>query len=232
MGRKRSIVARWRWPAAALLAVLCGVIGVWWHLIHWAPARDGFPVQGILIGAQDGRADFRAFRAVGADFSYLEASRGGAARDPEFARNFVGAHKAHLQVGAVHEYDPCIPAEHQAANFVTTVPRDASLLPPAIALDKTAQNCPKRVSDAAVESELTTFLNQIEGHVGKAAILKISPRFESRYGFAHRLERELWLSRDRLQPDYAGRPWTLWTANNALRTEAGDVPVRWVVAQP
>ena len=34
------------------------------------------------------------------------------------------------------------------------------------------------------------------------------------------------------QPDYAGRPWTLWTANDALATEAGDEPVRWMVRQP
>ena len=47
-----------------------------------------------------------------------------------------------------------------------------------------------------------------------------------------RIERNLWLTRDWWQPDYAGRPWTLWTANSALRTEAGDAPVRWVVLQP
>lgn len=232
MGRKRSFAARWRWPAAALLLVLAGVIWGWWQLIHWAPPRERFPLQGILVGAADGQTDFRAYKAVGADFTYIEASRGAQARDPDFARNFADARKAHLQVGAVHEYDPCVPAERQAANFVTIVPRDGELLPPAIALEKLAQDCPKRVSDAGVESELTTFLNQIEGHVGKAAVLKIAPGFEDRYHLAARLERGLWLSRDLFQPDYAGRPWMLWTANSALRTQAGVAPVRWVVLQP
>ena len=137
-----------------------------------------------------------------------------------------------LRFGAVHNYDPCVAAERQAANFVTTVPRDAALLPPAIALDKLAEDCASPVSEAAVESELTTFLNQVEGHVGQSAVLKLSPAFEERYRIAGRIERNLWLARDWRQPDYAGRPWTLWTANSALRTEAGDEPLRWVVLQP
>ena len=41
-------------------------------------------------------------------------------------------------------------------------------------------------------------------------------RFEQRYGIAARIDRNLWLTGDRFQPDYAGRPWTLWTANSTL----------------
>ena len=36
----------------------------------------------------------------------------------------------------VHAYDPCVAAERQAGNFVTIVPRDPMLLPPAIALER------------------------------------------------------------------------------------------------
>jgi len=77
-----------------------------------------------------------------------------------------------------------------------------------------------------------TFLNQIEGHVGQSAVLKVAPEFEGRYHIASRLGRNLWLERDWLQPDYAGRPWTLWTANSSLSTAAGPLPLRWVVLQP
>jgi lysozyme len=123
-------------------------------------------------------------------------------------------------------------ADHQAANFLTIVPRDGDLLPPAIALERTADGCVPRVSEAEVESELTTFLNQVEGHVGKPAILQLAPGFEERYGIAAKVERNLWLARDRFQPDYGGRPWTLWTATTFLRSPAADGAVRWVVAQP
>ena len=231
MGRKRSLAARYRWPAALLLLVLIAAGVGWWQLIHWTPSRELYPVQGVLIDAGSGTADFKALQAIGADFAYLEASKGANGRAANFARNFAAVRQAGLQAGVVHAYDPCVPAERQAANFVTIVPRDPQLLPPAIALERTADGCPQRVSDAMVESELTTFLNQIEGHVGKPALLKISAGFEARYHLANRLERNLWLTRTRFQPDYAGRPWTLWTANDALRSEAGPVPLHWVVVQ-
>jgi lysozyme len=215
-----------------LLAVLIAGGWGWWRLQHWRPDAKAFPVQGVEIGERDGAVDFRAVRAIGASFAYLQASQGAHGRDPSFASNLAAARDARLKVGAVHRYDPCIPADRQAANFVTIVPRDKAMLPPAIELDALADECPTRVSEAAVESELTTFLNEIEGHVGQPAVLKISHTFEDRYHIAGQVERNLWLTRTYLQPDYAGRPWTLWTANPRYRNEASESPVRWVVLQP
>ncbi len=232
MGRKKAVRTRWRVLAAVVLvALLAGAYG-WWRYIHWTPPRDQWPVQGVLIGAQDGRASFAALKAVGADFVYLEASRGGAKRDASFARNLEVVRNSGLSIGALHHYDPCVPADVQAANFVTVVPRDDNLLPPAIELDDVADGCDNVVSDAGVESELMTFLNQVEGHTGKPALLKISQRFEKRYHLASVMDRNLWLSRDLFEPDYAGRPYTLWTANSALRSQASNAPLRWVVVQP
>ena len=232
MGRKRAFPWRWRIVAALLLAALVGGAWLWWQARHWAPPRDEYPVQGALVGARDGPANFGALRAIGADFVYLEASSGAAARDAAFATNLLRVRESGLRFGVVHAYDPCISAERQAANFMTVVPRDETLLPPAIELTRLATDCADPMSETAVESELTTFLNQIEGHVGKPAVLKLSPEFEVHYHLAGRIERNLWLTRDWFQPDYAGRPWTLWTANSSLRTEAGDEPLRWVVLQP
>src|SRR5690606_38283236 len=187
-----------RMAALALLLALGAGGWAWWQAQHWAPPRGEYPVQGALIGASDGPVSFRALRAIGAEFVYLEASEGADGRDARFAENLVRVRDSGVRFGAVHAYDPCVPAERQAANFVTTVPRDDAFLPPAIALDKLAEECPDPVSEAAVESELTTFLNQVEGHVGKPAVLKISPEFEDRYKIAGRIERNLWLVRDRL----------------------------------
>lgn len=232
MGRKRAFP--WRWRLVALVVLLACAAGgwLWWKAGHWTPSRGEYPAQGVLIGARDGEADFNALRAIGADFAYLEASDGAAGRDPAFAVNLRKVQEAGLMFGAVHAYDPCIAAERQAANFVTIVPRGETRLPPAIALDRLAEDCPDPMSEAAVESELTTFLNQVESHVGQPALLKLSTQFEERYHIASRIERGLWLERDWLQPDYGGRPWTLWTANSELRTAASSLPLRWVVLQP
>ncbi|HEX8059083.1 MAG TPA: glycoside hydrolase family 25 protein [Novosphingobium sp.] len=232
MAKRRSSRTQLRLLGAALLILLIGGGYGWWHLHHWRPERAVFRVQGVEIGAEDGNVDWKAVKAVGADFVYIDASASAFARDPSFIDNLAGARGARLQVGALHRYDPCQPADKQAANFVTVVPRDATMLPPAVELDRLADDCPVKVSDAAIESELTTFLNQVETHTGKAALLKVTERFENRYHIAGRIDRNLWLVRNRFQPDYAGRPWTLWTANDALSSDAGAEDLRWVVLQP
>ncbi len=232
MARKGPRAWRLRLLAALLLVGIVGGTGAWWHLRHWQPERAAWPMQGAEIGSEDGAIDWKALKGSGADFVYLDASASTFARDPAFVENFEAVRAAKLQTGAVHRYDPCQPADKQSANFVTVVPRDATLLPPAIELDQLADNCPVKVSDAAVESELMTFINQIETHTGKAALLKVTSRFEKRYHIATAIDRNLWLVRDRFQPDYGGRPWTLWTANSALDTQAEEEPVRWIVVQP
>ena len=231
MARKNNRRLRTRLFGAVLLLALAGGGWAWWDMHHWLPPRAAFPMQGLEVSAEDGEIDWTAARTTGAEFAYLDASASAFARDPAFVKNLEDARAAKLQVGAVHRYDPCQPADKQAANFVTVVPRDKAMLPPAVELDMLADACPIKVSDAAVLSELTTFLNQIETHTGKAAVLKITARFESEYRIARRIDRNLWLVRTRFQPDYAGRPWMLWTANEQLATEAGG-RLRWVVVQP
>lgn len=232
MGRKTAFSWRWRIAGFVLLIAALGAGWLWWQARHWTPDRSSFPVQGVLIGSGDGEVKFDALRAIKADFVYLEASSGAEGRDTAFARNLSGIRSSGLPFGAVHDYDPCVPAEQQAANFVTIVPREISQLPPAIRLEKLASACDDPLFEAAVESELTTFLNQVEGHVGQPAVLKLSPGFEERYRVAARMERNLWLAQDWSQPDYAGRPWTLWSANSGLRTDVSDFPLHWVVVQP
>lgn len=217
--------------ALLLIAMIAGAWG-WWTVRHWQPSRTTFPVQGVEVGEGDGDFDWKSLKAIGADFAYVDASASAFARDPRFVANFAAARAAGVQVGAVHRYDPCQPAQAQSANFVTTVPRDSRLLPPAIDLDMLADGCATPVSDAKVESELMTFINQIETHTGKAVILKISPAFQSRYRIAAKFDRKLWLIGDRLLPDYAGRPWTMWTANQSAANEIAQGGLRWVVVQP
>jgi lysozyme len=131
----------------------------------------------------------------------------------------------------VLDFDPCLPADRQSGLFTQMVPRDAALLPPAIGLMQLADGCVPKVSDAAVESELMTLINQIEMHSGEPVILRLSPAFEARHKTATTLTRDLWLMRDRARPDYAPRPWLLWSANSQLVTDAAEEPIEWVVVQ-
>ena len=245
MARKRRPTARRKsagsakrtsWRKWLFLIVILSLVGAgawsWWQLQHWTPPDERYPEQGLVIGRDDAPINLRTAKALGARFVYLEASVGKSGRDPAFDANFAEAQMIRLRRGAVHMFDPCEVADGQSANFVTMVPRDNELLPPVIALEQTARHCLDPVGEAAVESELMTLINQIEAHAGKPVILRLSSEFEAEYAIARKIERNLWLSRTRLAPDYAGRPWLLWTANTGLRSEASSEPIRWVVVRP
>lgn len=234
MGRKRN--PKWRWAiritASIALLALCAAGYLWWTIQHWTPSRLAYPDQGVLVGADAGAVSFRTLKALGAGFAYLQASAGEDNQDARFSGHYAAAKAAELQVGAVHGFDPCQLADRQSANFATTVPRDTAMLPPAIALIEVGDACAEPVSDAAVQSEVMTLINQIEMHTGRPVLLKLHARFAERYPFASRIERNLWVSRTRLPPHYARLPWMLWTANEAFANEGSEYPVAWVVMQP
>ncbi|AKM09072.1 glycoside hydrolase family 25 protein [Croceicoccus naphthovorans] len=213
-------------------AVVLAIVGtIWWKQAHWTPDVADYPLQGAWLSDGDVKV-VPALPELGARFVYVTASLGAKGQNADFSATVEAARQAGLQAGAVHIYDPCRRADEQSANFVTLVARDADLLPPAVYLDKSGEDCPRRVRPAEVESELVVFLNQIESHAGMRAILAPSERFEEEYHFGSRAERELWLTRNWIAPGYAGRPWALWTANTDLRTGVVGGSVAWVVARP
>lgn len=234
MGRRKQGSSRWLVRIGAVLLLVAAVAGawLWWDVQRWRPSEDIYADQGVLVSAEDGLVNFRTVGAIGGRFAYLDASLGAEGKDETFAQNLSRVREAGLQVGAVHRFDPCAKADGQSANFVTMVPRVDGMLPAAIALGPTADTCEERVSEAAVESELMTFINQVEKHTAKPVILKVEPEFEAAYAISGKLERQLWVSRTRFEPNYTRRPWLLWSANAALVTEASEEPLEWVVVRP
>ncbi|PLK23091.1 lysozyme M1 precursor [Porphyrobacter sp. TH134] len=236
-GKARALRAPRRWllrlAALVVLFAMAFAAWLWWDMRAWRPDPAMYPEQGALVPASGADVRFATLKAVGAQFVYLPLAAGASGTDAPggFADRFARAQEAGLQVGVLLHFDPCAGADAQSGLFAQMVPRDPDLLPPAIGLDRLADTCAPKVSDAAVESELMTLINQIETHAGRSVILKLTPAFQERHSTATTLARDLWLARDRARPDYAGRPWLLWSANSALVTEASEEPVEWVVVQ-
>jgi lysozyme len=232
-GRARGRATRlaWRGAALAVLTGLAFLAWLWWDMREWRPDETVFPEQGAVIARGASATRFETIKALGGAFVYLELPDENGPRDPGFAARLAAARDAGIKVGVIHAFDPCRSADVQSSFFTRMVPRDAAWLPPAISLTRVGDGCAPAVSDAAVESELVTLINQIETHAGKPVILKLSRGFEARHHSARALERDLWLMRDRAQPDYAGRPWLLWSANSSLVSEASEEPIEWAVVQ-
>jgi len=219
----------WR-NAAIALALLLGAFVLWRMAGSYAPARSEFAVQGIVVDATHGKIDWPMLAATGVDFAYIEATDGVRPRDARFAANMSGAGEAGVRFGALHRFDLCRLASDQATSFITTVPRSDTALPAAIEFHF-SEHCTARPDRALVLSEVVTFLAQIEAHLGKPAILKLSQEFEEHYRLTSAIDRNVWLEKTWLLPDYAARPWVMWTANPHRNIEGVDQPVEWAVVR-
>ena len=197
----------------------------------WTPSRETYPVQGLTVTSTSGPVAWKTVMARGADFAYIRASAGAKARDAAFETNLTSARAAGLRYGPVHDFSLCAGASEQATLFISTVPRDSSMLPPVATLRFIA-DCASRPARAAVLSNLNTFLNLIEAHLGKPALIRISPEFEEAYQIGEGINRTLWLEGNFFPPDYAGRPWVLWTASDIRRIEGIGQAVEWDVVRP
>lgn len=230
---KAKGLGTWLFRLIALLVLIAVGFAawLWWDMRDWRPDPALYPEQGAVDRGQPERVNFVTLKAIGAQFVYLRLKPDPRSPDDDFLDRLSRARAAGLQIGVVLPFNPCIAADPQSAYFTQMVPREGNLLSPAIALTRTAQDCEPAVSDAAVESELMTLVNQVELHAGKPVILKLGREFEQRHGTARSTARDLWLMRDRARPDYAGRPWLLWSANSQRAVEGAEEPVEWVVVQ-
>lgn len=219
------------WTGTVLAIALLTGLGAWLYARVWAPDRGDYAVQGLSVDATTGPVDWGTVAAQGADFTYIRAAHGADPRDPAFASNWAGARAAGLRYGAALDFSLCRTAIDQATRFMTTVPRDNAALPPVIRLSFDAA-CPARPGRDTVLSELNTLVNLVEGHAGKPVLLNIAPDFDARYDIGSGINRTLWLDGNFFPPDYATRPWVMWTASDMRHIDGIDGPVRWNVVAP
>ena len=224
----RKTIAQW----LVIIAVLAVIAFVLRNIaIGWAPPRDQYPVQGVSVDESHGEITWHVAGATGVDFAYIRATDGAETRDARFADNIRNASEAGVRVGALHNYDLCRLASDQATMFVTTVPRRANMLPPAVRL-AFDNGCGERPGRALVLSELNTFLNQIEAHSEKPAVIAVSRDFEELYDISSGIDRTFWLEANFFPPDYATKPWVMWRASDMRRISGVDGPINWNVVRP
>lgn len=218
---------------AGLAFVLTAALsaGLWLYSRGWHPSDSEFPVQGIDVSHHQGRIQWPLLKSQGVDFAYIKASEGGDFRDPMFAANLKGAAESGIKRGAYHFFTLCRPGAGQAANFVSVVGNASDMLPPAVDLEF-GGNCAARPSRDALLSELRLFLERVEAHSGKRALLYLTEEFEAAYRVSEAVDRPLWLRSLVRRPAYGARPWQIWQASNFRRLRGIEGRVDWNVARP
>jgi len=215
--------------ALAVSAAL--VTALWLFARGWAPDREHYPMQGVSVGAGNGVIEWGTLAAQGTDFAYIRAANGLGQRDPAFGTNWAEARRAGMRYGALLDFSLCRSASSQATPFITTVPRDNAALPPVIRL-AFDPGCTAKPDRDKVLSELNTLVNLIESHAGKTVVLNVTKDFDTDYDIGSGVNRTLWLDGNFFPPDYATRPWVVWTASDMRHIDGVDGPVRWSVVAP
>jgi len=176
-----------------------------------------YPVQGLDISHHQGEVDWESLEQEPYQFVYIKATEGGDHVDSRFAENWKQAQAIGLVTGAYHFFTFCKSGKEQAKNFTGTVPKTASMLPPAIDLEF-AGNCKHRPSRQELLKELGEFEHLLEAFYGRKPII-----YSTKRAYRAFLENEelhgthIWM-RDMLKepvlPD--GREWLFWQyASNA-----------------
>jgi len=219
----RSAVA-----ACALAAVLA--FGLWAFSGRWHPSDTTYPLQGIDVSHHQGAIDWGKLPAQGVDFAYIKATEGGELRDERFDENWDGAVKAGIRPGAYHFFTLCRSGAGQAENFVGAVPAMPDALPPAVDLEF-GGNCAARPDRSSLLRELKAFLDRIEAHSGRRAILYLTSEFDNHYRVSRAIERDLWLRKLVFEPRFGARPWVVWQASNFRRLDGIAGRVDWNAAR-
>ncbi|NJS14433.1 MAG: glycoside hydrolase [Sphingopyxis sp.] len=212
-----------------VLLLIAGGAAIWWAA-RWTPGRADYPVQGVSISAANGSVAWGRVKAAGAEFAYIAATDGVGGSDARFAANREGAAAQGIRSGAVHRYRLCSFAADQAANFIRNVPRDPAALPTAVWLELD-EDCAAKPSRALLLSELTTFLAQIEAHMGKRSIIAPSASFDAEYELSRDVARTTWVRGFFFMPSYGAHDWTMWQASDYVRISGAEGTVGWNVVR-
>ncbi len=179
-------------------------------------------LRGIDVSHYQGAINWRGVARDNVAFAYIKATEGVTGRDPEFARNWQGARRAGLRVGAYHYFIFCRSAWAQARNFLAVTPRTAGGLPPAVDLEP-ARSCPARLTGEEVRRELDAYLAIVEARQRRHAVLYVTPQFYAAYG-RYLPKRPMWRRSISLTATPNGS-WTFWQYGSQGRISGVGTPV-------
>ncbi|MCC6734816.1 MAG: glycoside hydrolase family 25 protein [Bauldia sp.] len=210
-----------RYALPVVVLLVAGTAGGYITYRNYEPDRTRYPVRGIDVSHHQGTIDWQRVAADDVAFVFMKATEGGDHLDTEFARNLEGAREAGLAVGAYHFFTFCRPGADQAANFLATVPDEATDLPPVVDLEY-AGNCDYRPTEAELAVELQAFLAPVEARFGREVVYYATEAFLADYGDAIPA-RQLWRRSIAWEPDTPD--WIVWQYHNAGTVDGISGPV-------
>jgi len=194
------------------------------------PTPEDFAIHGIDVSRYQGDIDWHAARRDGTAFAWIKATEGGDYVDPKFLHNWHAARAAGVPRGAYHFYYFCRPVEEQVAWFIENVPVDPHALPPVLDMEWNGHSKTCRLQPPAgkIIADMTYFLNAIEKHYGKRAVIYTTVDFHRDILVGAFTAHDFWIRSVASHPrhKYEKRDdWTFWqyTAEGTVAGIKGPV---------
>lgn len=168
--------------------------------------RREYPVKGIDISSHNGpRIDFDAVASDTVEFVYIKASEGENFRDSLFYRNYAGAVKAGLKVGAYHYFRFDREGWRQGRNMLDAIGRLRFDLPPAIDVEEWGN--PRNFSTEEVVTQLRDMVEYLKEY-GYSPVIYTNLAGYNRFIRFRLDDNPVWISSFKRRPLDA--PWVLW----------------------
>lgn len=209
-----------------VLLVVAGAAGGGGYLFYMTFRLSDavFPLHGLDVSHHQGEIDWNAVATDPPAFVFMKATEGGDFRDTRFQENWQEAARVGIPRGAYHFFTLCRPGADQARNFIDAVPRDPAALPPVVDLEF-GGNCADRPDQAAFVAELQAFLDPVERHYGRSAMIYTTADFYRRYLEGQIEDRPYWAMGLVLQPRFRDAGWTVWQYHHHGTWPGIDGPV-------
>jgi len=211
-----------RWlvlPLGAMVVLGLGGLGLargWWRLNH--PDVSRFPVWGVDVSHHQGRIDWPTVAGEPhLAFAYVKATEGGDWTDPRFEENWREARRAGLRVGAYHFFTFCRPPLDQARHFLSILPRDAGMLPPAVDLEF-GGNCDRTPETRSLQRDLAVWLHAVEDAIGSRPVIYVTGEAHDAFLAGSDLVYPIWIRDIWAEPRLPdGARWAFWQFANRGR---------------
>lgn len=174
------------------------------------PSTAKYPVHGVDISHHQGEIDWQQFAKENIKFAYIKATEGGDHKDRLFQQNWKDAQAIGLTTGAYHFFTFCRTGSEQAENFISTVPKAALQLPPAIDLEF-GGNCKATPQKSVLLAQLKSFIEQVKETYGRQPVIYATNDSYEHFLANTDLKTPIWIRDIYNEPELSdGRPWAFW----------------------
>lgn len=183
------------------------------------PSLNEYPIQGIDVSNHQKEIDWTKLDKQCVKFAFIKATEGGDFKDKSFERNWKNAREQGVVVGAYHFFTFCRSGEEQARNFIESVPKDETMLPPAIDLEY-GGNCKLTKSKEELLADIRIFMQIVEEHYSRRMIIYVLDDFYQDFLIGEFPDNYYWIRDVYSKPkNNHGYQWSFWQHSNRGRLD-------------